>query len=177
MTTTPSALELLREDRDQPLTIEKIARTGGGLADDSLQPHRQQGPDVDHSGRFLAADPTETLVACVRDAVESGAMPRSVDARKLGEVMATGPFRRHPPVGGRTPERPGPSCARDVVDVAFSAGQHQSWSGAHSGAAHPRSGAVLRLLGGRDLLDPVEDQARHLADELGPVQRMISVGK
>lgn len=169
-----AALELLREEPEQNLTVERIAKRAEvspmtvfnlvgnkdqmwtALADLALadldvgaivaaDPHLRARRIVDaivaalqqdaavfrtllthwrHGGRFLAADPTEALVACVQDAVTSGAVPPGVDARKLGEVMATGLLGAiHQWSSGLLSDKAFLTRARDVVDVAFDAGR------------------------------------------------------
>jgi len=172
-----AALELLREDPEQNLTVERIAKRAEvspmtvfnlvgnkdqmwtALADLALigldidaitasDPHLRARRIVDavvvalqedaavfrtllthwhHGGRFLAADPTEALVGCVRDAVTTGAVPPGANARKLGEVMATGLLGAiHQWAAGLLSDRSFRSRARDVVDVGFAAARAQA---------------------------------------------------
>lgn len=169
-----AALELLRADPDQNLTVERIAARAEvspmtvfnlignkdqmwtALADRALldldvgsildpDPRRRARRIVEavvdalsgdavvhrtllanwrHSGSFLAADPTEALVRCVRDAVSSGALADTADARKLGEVMATGLLGAiHQWAAGLLSDTAFRTRALDVVDVAFDAGR------------------------------------------------------
>jgi AcrR family transcriptional regulator len=167
-----AALELMREDPEQNLTVERIAARAEvapmtvfnligtrdqmwtALADRALldldlrsisarEPQERARRIVDaivdalsadadvfrallshwrHSGRVLAADPTEVLLECLREAVEAGSLAADTDVRKLADVLATGLVGTiHQWTAGLHTDRSFRRRARDVVDVAFAA--------------------------------------------------------
>jgi AcrR family transcriptional regulator len=165
-----SALDLLREDPEQALTIERIAARAevapmtvynliGGRDQlfSALADRAMRGVDFDAitgsdaqerarrivaavvqalradasvfrallagwgvSGRLFQHDPTDTLIACLRQAAEHGDIAAGVDLKVHGEVIATGLVGAiHQWSGGLLSDRAFAARARAVVDVAF----------------------------------------------------------
>lgn len=167
-----AALELLREDPGQNLTIDRIAeraevapmtvynlvgtreqiwtalvhRALRGIdpaAISAPDPHERARRIVDAyvrvlradapvftallsgwgtSGQVLQDDPTNALIACLRDAAETGLISADANVRRHGEVLAAGLLGTiHQWTAGLLSDRAFSTRARAVVDVVFAA--------------------------------------------------------
>jgi AcrR family transcriptional regulator len=169
-----AALELLREDPEENLTVERVAARAevapmtvfnlvgnreqlwSAMADRALdgldvqsiraedpreRAHRivdavvrvlRSDPAVfrellsgwSHSGRVLAHDPTDALIACLRDAADAGHLKPDVNLRRYGDVMAAGLVGTiHQWTAGLLSDRAFGIRAHAVIDVVFAAAQ------------------------------------------------------
>lgn len=167
-----AALELLREDPESNLTIERIAKRADvaamtvfnlvgnreqlwtALADRALvdldlqsisgdDPQDRARRIVDAvvdvlasdaevfrallsrwsgSGRVLQHDPTDVLVECLQEAADAGILGPAVNARRYGEIIATGLVGTiHQWTAGLLSDRGFRTRAREVVDIVFDA--------------------------------------------------------
>jgi AcrR family transcriptional regulator len=77
-----------------------------------------------HSGRLLAHDPTEALIACLNEATTGTTAKPNVHVRRVGEVLAAGLVGTiHQWTAGVIGDRAFSARAHAVVDVAFLAVQ------------------------------------------------------
>jgi AcrR family transcriptional regulator len=75
-----------------------------------------------NSGRVLEDDPTNALIACLKDAADAGKINADADVRYHGEVLAAGLLGTiHQWTAGLLSDRAFAARARAVVDVVFAA--------------------------------------------------------
>jgi AcrR family transcriptional regulator len=75
-----------------------------------------------HSGRFLARDPTNTLIECLQQAADTGDIRPGINLRHYGEVLAAGLIGTiHQWTAGLLSDRAFGIRARAVVDIVFDA--------------------------------------------------------
>jgi len=74
------------------------------------------------SGRVLEHDPTDAIVSCLQEAADRGLLASSVNARRYGEVIATGLLGTiHLWTAGILSDDTLRSRAHEIVDVVFAA--------------------------------------------------------
>lgn len=74
------------------------------------------------SGQVLQDDPTDALIACLRDAADAGLISPDANVRRHGEVLAAGLLGTiHQWTAGLLSDRAFATRARAVVDVVFAA--------------------------------------------------------
>jgi len=172
-----AALDLLREDPDQNVSVERIAQRAHvapmtvfnlvgnrdemwrAVADRALgaldlhaitadDPHERARQIVDAvvgvltgdaevfrallsrwiqgGGLVLEHDPTDALVACLREAAEAGIVAPDANVRRYAEIIATGLIGTiHQWTSGLLSERGFRARAREIVDVVFVAAAHR----------------------------------------------------